>query len=194
MDVIDLYKEAFGSGNYFVRQSLALSIQEIPRGLKKEYETLLDDKSYQTQEAAFYHLWINFPQDRISYLEKMKGLAGFSDKNLRILWLALHLATPDYNSEDQDKIYGELSGYTSPVYPFYVRQNAFDYLYQLNSFNKQNLLDLMEGGQHQVSRFQNFSRGMIKELLKSKVYRDRFKGIEGELTNEQKAYLNHLLN
>jgi hypothetical protein len=34
--------------------------------------TLLNDKSYQTQEIALYNLWNNFPEYRIRYLDQSK--------------------------------------------------------------------------------------------------------------------------
>jgi aminopeptidase N len=37
-----------------------------------QYESLLDDKSYQTQEIALFYLWNNFPEQRLVYLEKSK--------------------------------------------------------------------------------------------------------------------------
>jgi aminopeptidase N len=63
------------------------------RSFRTQYETLLDDKSYQTQELALYNLWNNFPEQRIQYLDKSKNWIGFNDYNLRTLWLTLALDT-----------------------------------------------------------------------------------------------------
>jgi aminopeptidase N len=60
-----------------------------------QYESLLDDKSYQTQEIALFYLWNNFPEQRLVYLEKSKDWIGFSDYNLKTLWLSLAVS-PEY--------------------------------------------------------------------------------------------------
>src|SRR5690606_15417732 len=130
----DLYRKAFKSNNLLVRQAIALSMNRIPEELKTAFETLLKDDSYLTKEAALYNLWMNFPEDRNRYLDQLKGVDGFSDKNLRTLWLALNLATPEYDEENQAAVYSELSGYSSSEYPYLLRQNSFKYLFQLNTF------------------------------------------------------------
>jgi aminopeptidase N len=38
------------------------TLPSIPAEFREEYETLLNDKSYQTQEIALYNLWNNFPE------------------------------------------------------------------------------------------------------------------------------------
>jgi aminopeptidase N len=50
----------------FVRQ-LRIQRQKIPEDFRVQYESLLDDKSYQTQEM----LWNNFPEQRAAYLENL---------------------------------------------------------------------------------------------------------------------------
>ncbi len=79
-----------------VRQAIAQNLKEIPLELKKDYETLLNDKSYITIEAALFNLCDNFPEDRLKYLEKTKGIQGFNNKSIRMLWIALVLNTLDY--------------------------------------------------------------------------------------------------
>jgi aminopeptidase N len=41
-------------------------LNEIPESFRTQYETLLDDKSYQTQELALYNLWNNFPEQQFN--------------------------------------------------------------------------------------------------------------------------------
>jgi aminopeptidase N len=36
---------------------LRLQTQKIPEDFRVQYESLLDDKSYQTQEIALFYLW-----------------------------------------------------------------------------------------------------------------------------------------
>lgn len=188
-EAMELYLKAFETNNTMVRQAIAVSLNEIPQQLKPDFESLLNDESYLTREAAFYNLWMHFPQDRQRYLEKMKGVEGFKDKNIRILWLALNLATPEYENEHQEEVYNELFDYTSPYHPFYVRQKAFGLLFQLDSFSDENLHDLLEGSQHKVGSFKSFSRQLLGRLLQDENYQTRFKRLKENLTAEQQKYL-----
>jgi aminopeptidase N len=52
-----------------VSQAVAITTQKIPEDFRVQYESLLDDKSYQTGDA--FYLWNNFPEQR-TYLEKSK--------------------------------------------------------------------------------------------------------------------------
>lgn len=167
VQVIDLYKKAFSSGNLSTRQAIAFSLQKIPQQLKSQYETLLDDESYLTKESALYNLWMNFPQDRMKYLNKMEGVDGFLDKNIRTLWLGLSLATPQVSAASKKEDIVELINYTAAYRKFQVRENAFRYLYQLNAFNSEAIYNLMEAARHPNYRFREFSKQLLKTLIDS---------------------------
>ena len=186
---IKLYKKAFETNNIYVRQAIASSIERIPKQLKSEFESLLNDESYLTKEVALLKLWMNFPQEVSTYLDKTKGITGFTNKNVRMLWLTLNLITPDYEPEKQQEIYKELSGYTATHYPIEVRENAFGYLYQINSFSTQNLLDLMQGTQHHAHRFRDYSRQLLTELLTKEEYRQKFLALDDRLSQKEQEYL-----
>lgn len=166
-EVIDLYKRAFSSGNLYTRQAIAFSLQKIPQQLKSHYETLLNDESYLTQESALYNLWINFPQERLKYLKKLDGVEGFNNKNIRNLWLALSLATPEVSAESKKAYINELENHTMPHQKFQVRENAFGYLYQLNAFTSETIYNLMEAARHHNYRFREFSKQLLKTLIEN---------------------------
>ena len=176
--VMDLYEKAFASNNLYVRQAIALSLQKIPQQLKDEYETLLDDPSYVTQEAALFNLWLNFPKERIGYLRKMEGREGFSDKNIRSLWLALSIATSGVDEAEKRKYLEELSSFTEPYQRFQLRQNAFGYLFQLNAFSGKEIRNLLEASRHHTYRFREFAKDLLQKVLE----------MEG-LLPEDKAFL-----
>ncbi len=164
-DVLDLYKKAFATNNLYVRQAIAISLQKIPQELKPEYETLLDDESYVTQEAALFNLWLNFPEERQEYLAVMKGREGFLDKNIRTLWLALSIATPGVEEAEKWEYLKELSSYTEPYQRFQLRQHAFGYLYQLNAFGSKEISNLLEASKHPTSRFREFAKDLLKKVV-----------------------------
>ncbi|PRX43334.1 M1 family metallopeptidase [Salegentibacter salegens] len=191
---LKLYKKAFETNNIYVRQAIATSMERIPQELKLDFESLLNDESYITKEAALLKLWMNFPQEVSNYLDKTKEIEGFTNKNVRMLWLTLNLVTPAYEPEKQEETYNELSGYTAVHFPIEVRENAFGYLYQINSFTNQNLLDLMHGTQHPTYRFRNYSRQLLNELLKNEEYQQKFLALKDSLSEKEQDYLQTKLN
>ena len=168
--LIPLYRKAFASENLWVRQAIAESLDEIPLALKTEYESLLLDKSYQTQEHALLNLWLNFQQDKNEYLKRMEGSVGFKDKNIRQLWLTLNLVSPDYEPEKTTSHLKELVGYTSLKNRFQVREHAFGYLFQIDAFPNEALENLLEGSFHHTWRFRDFCRQLLETLLKKPKY------------------------
>ncbi len=188
-DVINLYKKAFASKNILVRQAIALRLDEIPKSLQTEYESLLDDASYLTKEKALFNLWKNFPRKRQEYLDKMRGIEGFRNKNIELLWLTLNLVTPDYEPAKQQDYYSKLTGYTAPKYDYAVRENAFGYLYQINLFSVKNYKDLLQGTTHEVWRFRKFCRELLKQLLTEKQHREKILALVNDLPSKQQTYL-----
>ncbi len=154
-----------------VRQAIAKSLKQIPNELKTDYESLLNDQSYITVEAALYNLWVNFPEDRSSYLDKTKNIIGFNDKNVRFLWLILALNTKGYENESKQHFYDELVDYTSSNYSVETRQNAFSYLKTIEAYNKKGLSNLIEASKHHVWRFKKFARALLKTLEENKDYK-----------------------
>jgi len=146
-----------------VRQAIAENLTDIPLSLKKDYESLLQDKSYKTIESALYNLWLNFPEDRSKYLNQTKSIVGFSDYNVRILWLVLNLNTPEYQTDKKEEIYNELVIYTSPKYNADVRMNAFHFLEVMNSCNEVCKENLLKATAHHNWRMSKFAKRMLKE-------------------------------
>ena len=181
--------EAFGSGNVTIRQALAVSAGRVPMGLRKEFESLLNDESYVTIEHILYKLWIHFPTERIGYLDRTKNITGFPDRNIRILWLTLALLTKEYDPHKSGEYYKELSGYTSAEYPFEVRQNAFRFLYDTIGFSDRNLLDLIQAAQHRTWQFKKFAGTMLDQLLEQEGHKIRIEKLLGKLNEAELRYM-----
>jgi aminopeptidase N len=154
-----------------VRQAIAKYIDKIPFQLKSDYETLLNDASYLTIENALYHLWANFPQDRAKYLQKTKDIIGFNDYNVRLLWLALHLNTVEYQPEKKQDVLKELIGYSLPESSFELRTNAFNYLKLVGGFEARSLSSLLEATTHHNWRFSSYAKKLILELEEDESYK-----------------------
>lgn len=192
---LPFYQKAFESESVLVRQAVALSLEKIPLDLKQDYETLLTDASYVTQEAALYHLWLNFQEKRSHYLDVSSSFEGFQDKNLRQLWLALALATEGYQNHLKPGFFKELSTYSSPEYSFEIRQVAFQYLYSLDGFTDQNLMNLLEACLHPNWRFRSSSRELLSNLVvNNELIKNQLVNLKQNLPFNQLQYLNTILN
>ncbi|CAH8282104.1 aminopeptidase N [Mariniflexile fucanivorans] len=162
----DFIKGILNSKDLKIRQSIAINLTEIPSELKTDYETLLNDKSYITIEKALFNLWLNFPQERHKYLNKTKGIQGFNDKNIRILWLTLALMTEDFEPENKKEYFDELTQYTNPVYNFEIRQNAFLYLQEIKACNDACVENLKQAMTHHSWQFSKFAKAMLEVVEK----------------------------
>jgi aminopeptidase N len=183
---------AMQTQNIQVRQALASTLQKIPEEFRSNYETLLEDKSYQTQELALYNLWNNFPNKRNDYLTKTKDWIGFNDYNLRILWLSLAVSTPEYTANKETYIQ-ELVDYSSPKYEATTRQNALEYLLNFSIINEAILKNLVNATTHHMWQFSKFGRDSIRILLKNPEIRSAFQTILPSLNEKEQFQLDRLL-
>ena len=190
-----LLRLALGSQNLQVRQVVAATLAAIPSDFKLDFETLLNDASYQTQEIALYRLWANFPNERQKYLDISKSWIGFNDYNLRTLWLSLALSTESYLSalEAKDAIY-ELIHYASPTFEAVTRQNAMEQLLNFNLLSEQVLVHLVNATTHHMWQFSKFGRDSIRKLLKNSDVRLAFKQLLPNLTPAEQYQLQRLLS
>ncbi|KIA99431.1 M1 family metallopeptidase [Flavobacterium sp. KMS] len=183
---------ALNTNNLQVRQEVAVSLPKIPEDFRPLYETLLDDRSYQTQEIALFYLWNNFPSRRSEYLNKSKNWIGFNDYNLRTLWLSLALSTPNYATEPEVLI-NELIAYSSPKYEATTRQNALEKLIDFRLTNDIVLTNLVNATTHHMWQFSKFGRDTIRLLLKNSEMRTSFERILPNLSSNEQFQLERLL-
>tara|TARA_R100000935_G_scaffold55682_1_gene85887 strand:+ start:5728 stop:7785 length:2058 start_codon:yes stop_codon:yes gene_type:complete len=190
---IGLYKKGFESNNLFVRQAIALSLIEVPTELKTEFESLLNDDSYVTQEAALYTLCLRFPKDAARYLDAMEGVVGFQDKNIRQLWLALAIVSPAYKISEKDTFKRELQGYTSEEFSFEIRQKAFEYVSQLRLYDETVVNNLINASVHHNWRFRSTARTLLDEVLKNKSFKETVVYNLNSYSTKEKEYLDRVI-
>ena len=151
-----------------VRQAISKYVTKIPKELKADYESLLDDKSYLTIENALYNLWVNFPEDRAKYLSKTRDVVGFNDKNVRLIWIVLNLNTPFYKADNKQALYNELVSYTNERYNADLRINAFQYLGLIKSCNDECKSNLENAKSHHNWRLVKFAKQFSEQLQENK--------------------------
>jgi aminopeptidase N len=177
-----------------IRQAVARTVKKIPTEFKAQYETLLDDKSYITQEIALNALCRDFPADRAQYLDKTDGRIGMNDKNMRLLWLALALGTKEYRLDKKAAYYDELLAYAQPGEEASVRQSAIEKLLYLDKGDQNVLPLLVNATVHHKWQFSKFGRDKIREKLKLTNTRKFFEELLPKLPADEKAQLQRLLD
>ncbi len=183
---------ALETNNLQVRQAVGSILSKIPDDFRTQYESLLLDKSYQTQEIALFKLWNNFPEHRLNYLEISKNWIGFNDYNLRTLWLSLALSTTEY-SGNKEILVQELIDYSSPNFEATTRQNALEKLIAFRIINDAVLKNLVNATTNPIWQFSKFGRENIRVLLKNKEMRISFERISLNLSDKEQFQLNRLL-
>lgn len=189
----ELLTKAMQTNDLKVRQAIAVTMKQIPSDFKSEYNTLLNDASYQTREIAFKNLMAQFPEERITLLDKTKDWMGFNSKNLRVAWLTLALATKEYQNEKKVLFYDELLTYSTPKFEANTRQNAIVNLLFLNKADKNVLPNLVNGLTHHKWQFTKFCREKIREMLKQDTFKKYFEELLPTLPELEKVQLQKLL-
>lgn len=190
----DLLRLAMSSNDLIIRQAVANSIEQIPDSFKSDYETLLNDKSYETKEIALIRLFNQFPDNQLFYLEKAKTWKGNNDLNLRIIYLFLSQLNTNFDSMEKVKNLKELITYTSSKYESSIRKNAFEAALQLKPINDKVLENLVNATTHFKWQFNKFARDYLRNLLKIKDFRDRFAYLKTVFYNENSLQLQKFLD
>jgi aminopeptidase N len=189
-----LLRSAMQTGNVKIRQAVAKTLTKFPPSFVTEFATLLDDRSYVTQEIALNVLWSQFPDMRSQILDRTAGRIGMNDKNLRILWLTLALATKDYKITEKPTLYKELLDYASAKNETPVRMNAIENLLFIDKNDSNVLGQLVSLTTHHKWQVVQYSRGKIRLLLKNKNHRTYFESLLPSLSDPEKAQLQRLLS
>lgn len=192
-DKKELITLALDTKDLKVRQSVAEFTEEIPTEFKLQYESLLEDESYDTKEIAFMNLWKNFPESRSSYLVKAQNWIGGNDKSLRILFLTFSVFSIEGETAEKIKYYKELVDYTSSAYESAVRQNAIMNALTIKDKDTTILKNLVNTTTHYKWQFSKFGRDKIRELLGIGGYRALFESLIPSLNDAEKSQLQKLL-
>lgn len=175
--------------NLKIRQVAAERLGLIPAELKEFAEPLLFDNSYVTIELMLFNLWNSFENDRVSYLNRTKGIVGLPNRNVRLLWLTLALVTPEYDPQKKGEYYQELVQYTSSVYNPETRQIAFQYLNDIKALKGTALINLIKATNHHSWQFRNFARDLFDAQLEVKDQRNEIESMAKQLNSSDLRYL-----
>nr|WP_317632433.1 M1 family metallopeptidase [uncultured Flavobacterium sp.] len=189
----DFFTIISNSSNLKLRQAFIRSLGKVTADYKEFYKQFLNDSSYVTQEIVLKNMWSAFPEDRENLLQTTQNWIGFNDKNLRITWLTLALATPDYKQDQKVLFYDELLKYTQLGYESTTRQYAIMNLLYLNANDTNVLKSLANGLVHHKWQFVKFSKDIIRNQLEKDKYREYYQSILMDLNNDVKNSLERIL-
>jgi aminopeptidase N len=158
--------------NLYVRQAIAETLTKIPVEFKSQYETFLDDASYQTKEIALLNLCKNFPEEKAKYMKKTYKIVGNNDRSLQITWLSLAIVSEE-DEFIKKQMYLDLIDYSSDKYESSIRQNALEVLLKLYPNDGNVIASLFHATSHHKWQFTKFARDKIRELLKKYEFRSR---------------------
>ena len=190
---LPFYKKAFQTNNIKIRQAIALSMDKIPTELKTDYESLLNDKSYITQEIAFGNLCANFYTERPKYLNKIDKVIGFRDNNVRQFWLFMAIITKKYKPEKKDLYINELKQYSSSNYGYAVRKKAFEFIDYLNLWDHETIYNLINASQHHYWKFRASSRKILNKLLTNETFKKQIILLRNTLDDKSQNFLSKVL-
>jgi len=194
-DKKELLELALKTNDIKVRQAVAEFTDEIPAEFKPNYETLLDDKSYDTKEIALIKLFNAFPESQAIYIEKAKNWFGNNDLGLRTTFLLLTQMSNVLDGNQKQKYFDELVDYTSPKYESSIRQNAFGVAFQAKQpIDDRVLKNLVNATSHHKWQLSKFARDYIRDLLKVPAYKEKFKNLLTYLPEKEKNQLQKLLD
>lgn len=191
-DKKELLELALQTNELPVRQAVAENFNIIPVDFKEKYETLLNDKSYNTQQTAFLNLYSSFPDSRAAYLDIAQNWQGNNDKELRITFLTAYVLFKEGNILKKQNYLQELLRYTSANYQSRVRQIAIENMLALNPKNTEVLYNLVNATTHHKWQFVKFGREKIRELLKDESFILLFKELIPRLDVAEKFQLERL--
>lgn len=192
-DSKEFYDYVAQSQDIKLRQALVQIIGEIPEEFVSSYKKFLQDESYLTREMVLKNWWFRLENDRKELLDKTKNQTGFNDRNLRISWLMLALATEDYYPEQKANWYTELKTYSTGRYNANTRKNAIQAMWFLNKHDSNVLPQLSKALIHHDNRFKNFAQTTIQKLIERKEYREFFENLLPYLPNNEKEALEKVL-
>jgi aminopeptidase N len=188
-----LLKLALATNDINVRQAVANTTPKVTLEFKSDFESLLNDNSYITNEIALSTFWAQFPEDQKRILDKSKAWIGFNDNNLRILWLTLALGTKEYQMEAKAKFYDELLNYCNPEFETSIRQNAMENLLFVNDKDKNVLPNLVNSLVSYKWQFSKFGKDKIRLLLKNPNIRNYLEQLLPNLSKEENVILVKIL-
>ncbi len=150
-----------------VRSAVITNINRIPQDLLSDYETMLDDSSYNNIFNALEKLSDQYPQNIDRYIQMVDNEYGPGNR-VRIKRYELMAMKGDRVAIDS------LSAYLGQSYEFWTRQNALNSIKKLNLVNETSARNMMDALVSPNSRLSGVAAGTIDYLMQQEQNRRIF--------------------
>lgn len=186
-----LLKLALKTNDLIVRQAVAETLIDIPLELKTDFESLLNDASYETKKLALVGLVKNFPESQDNYFIIVNEISK-ANTEFRISYLSLLLSSTK-ETDLKTTYWQELVGFTAAKFESSIRQSALVNSLAINPKEEIILKNLVNGTLSPKWQFSKFCREKIKFLLKSDEFLSLFQLIMPNLNAAEQESLNKIL-
>ena len=172
-----------------VRKTTCANVKSVPEELRRDYETLLTDSSYQVIANALENLVNSFPDRAASYLNQTSKLDGNSMHNIRVKWLEL-----DYQKNNTPSSIMELRKFCD--LNFYDNATVIP---AMNAMKRLNYLDgpltglLFKAGKYWSGQVNAPAKTVLEYFYEQTRYKKLIKDEYGKLDAEQKMAWKDLL-
>ena len=188
-DKKEIIELAMQTNNLSIRQAVAQTITKIPIEFKSQYESFLNDKSYNTKEITLQNLCIQFPDNCKDYLLKTDNIEGMNDKSFRTIWLGQALKSNHLNDDQKEQFYTELVAYSQANYDSPIRKNALEVLLQITPQADSVLIALVNATTHHKWQFVAFAKNTIRGMLKMESFKKAFQDLLPTLNEKEQIFL-----
>ena len=139
-------ENACRGGSLPVQKAFLETTQTLQPWMIPMVETWLDAPSYDLREAALFRLWVESPENRARYLDRVLHNGSLSQMRMQQFWWLLAVITEGYGDPDSKRAYlDRLRQTTAASYSWETRENAFSMLQEVGGLSRDNLRDQGNG-------------------------------------------------
>lgn len=191
----DLKKELLLTENVELVKFILSNTDSIDELEREYFEKYLDVKSYLVIAGGLDLLCESFPEKANIYLKKTKGISGAIIPFVRLSWLKNAVLYGDFSNFEKQKYADELVDFTSNSFGFNTRLLALNRVFEIQYFNRQLLVNLINGSLSFNHHLVGPCRQVMKEFAKNDSFRNELNLIlESEMLNDvEQNYLRKLL-
>ncbi len=175
-----LIRSAIHDKDVQVRKATLANIRTIPPDLLSDYETLLNDSSYNIIVTTLDLLYATHPQEMPKYLQTTEGITGTVGRNVEVKWLELSAAVS--TGDNRTKSIAKLIDFTSNSFEFLTRINAMNSLRKLNYFDMKLMANLLNAAENENGRLAGPATETIEFFYAEDKYKDE---VAGYITSRQ---------
>lgn len=163
----EIILDAMNSEAPVIQHEILLGLKTSESWALPFLEKYLDANSYEVRYQAFVRLWINVPQKRATWMQRMLENGSLENLRIRQLWYTLSLLMNGFLTPElyEDHL-NFLIDTTDSSYNWEIRMHAFQLISQIGAFENRSLKNLIQGTEHHAWQFKLFCRRLLDEMIK----------------------------